>query len=187
MDTNFADLKNEVREGIQSTDFNVSTLCDKLEANIKKSEDITQKVLETTEVTEGLKTRSAVHGLRLAELEQKIEFLERDKRRNNIIIEGVPESEDNPSPEIVEEFFADLKVSFDTTVCDRIYRKGKAAQGTSDGSNPEAAHRNVGNNKGAARVRPIVVGFRDFGSRFRYSNILRIDTGGWGVIHGYCM
>ena len=77
---------------------------------------------EAAEVAEGLRMRSTIHGARLAEVEKKIEQLEREKRRNIIIIEGVPESEDIPSPEIVDKLFGDLNLTFDTLVCDRVYR-----------------------------------------------------------------
>ena len=113
-----------------------------------------------------------VHGLRLAELEDKIELLERDKRRNVIVMEGVQESEDKPSPEIVEEFFADLKLDLDTTACDRVYRRGKAPPGPSNNEKPEV----VDNNKqprGPRRPRPIIVSFKQFSDKIRVYKHLR--------------
>ena len=87
----------------------------------------------------------------------KIEHLEREKRRNLIIIEGVQESEENPSPEIIEELFRDLKVGFDSLVCDRIYRRGK--QPREPGARPEGEAANQ-NKHETGRPRPIVVGFK---------------------------
>ena len=80
-----------------------------------------------------------MHELRLSGLEMKIKQLERERRRNVIIIEGTLESEENPSPEIVEELFPDLKVNLDSMDCDQIYRQGKSMQGTGNGREPEAA------------------------------------------------
>ena len=75
----------------------------------------------------------------------------------------MPETEDRPSPEVVEELFADLKVSFDTLVCDRIYRRGKKPAEPSDGKEPEVAEMAKNNNrKPTVRHRPIVVGFKQF-------------------------
>ena len=164
MDTNFADLKQEIREGHQSTDFKIHELSQKLNEGIEKHIVITEKVQEITEVTEGLKTRSSVHGLRLTALEEKIEQLERDKRRNIIIIEGVIETEELPSPEVVDKFFNDLKVSLDITVCDRIYRRGKEPQRTSNVTKPEV---DIGRGKRTSRPRPIVVRFKQFGDKIQ--------------------
>ena len=165
-DSKFGELAREMREGLQAAEFTVNELKDKLETNIGKSASNAEKISAMTESSEGLKTRSTVHGLRLADLEQKVENFERERRRNVIIIEGVLEREDKHSPEVVDELLADLKVGFDSMVCDRIYRRGKGSRETSDGDKPEAAagHNNKSRREGNV-IRPIVVSFRSFESK----------------------
>ena len=103
MNEKLSDLKSEMKTGLQSMDFNVKELGDIVSASKEKTEENRKLIDARTEVTDGLKTRSTVHGLRLTELEQKIEMLERDKRRNIIIVEGVIESRDKTSPEVIED------------------------------------------------------------------------------------
>ena len=166
MDTTINDLTLEVREGIQATNFKVGELDDRMKTVETACDEFKERTHEMTDMTEGLKTRSSVHAIRLAEMEKKIEQLEREKRKKIIIIEGVPESADDPSPEIVNRLFRDLKVDFDTLVCDRIHRRAKETQGTGDGRGPEAANNNNTRRRGP-KHRPIVVGFRELENKIQ--------------------
>ena len=90
--------------------------------------------------TDGLRARATYQGYRLTDIELKIEQLEREQRRSIMIIEGVEDNKEISSPEIVDDLFADLKLDFDSHVCDRIYRKGKHVQKTpGTGAGPDAA------------------------------------------------
>ena len=129
MEINFIDIRKDLREGFQTTEFKIAELDDKVKAAKTTCEEKKETIREVTD-TAGLKTRSEVHGARLTGIEQKIEQVERVKRRNIIIVEGVRESENNLSPEIVEQLFRDLKLGFNTLVCDRIYRRGKEPPAT---------------------------------------------------------
>ena len=159
MDASFNELKSDVKEGFQSTDFLVNQLKEKVDKTEVDSRGNRVKVEELTSVTAGLKARSEVHGTRLADIEHKIELIERERRRNILIIEGVVEEEGISSPEIVEQLFQDLKLEFDSLVCDRIYRRGKTTQGTGDGLEVAGANTNKRAPK-KSRPRPIVVGFK---------------------------
>ena len=161
-DKKFDDLKKEVREGFQSTNFKVGEIEDKVKTVMAKCGKNAEKLKETADVTDGLRAKVGVQGIRLLEVERKIERLERDKRRNTIIVEGVPESEENPSPEIIEQLFGDLKVEFNTLVCDKIYRRGKNAPVTGEGRKPEVAA--VAGHK-VNKHRPIVVSFKELGHK----------------------
>ena len=154
------EFKQEVRGDIHSVNFSATEQKDKFAALEVKAEEDRATVRETTEATAGLKTRTAVHGLRLNELDERIERLEREKRRNLIVIEGVIEEADKPSPVIIEELFQDLKVDLDTLVCDRIYRRGKEAPVISDRNRPEDVDPNKARRR-TERPRPIVVGFKE--------------------------
>ena len=170
-ESKFDDLKKEVREGLLATEFKVNELQNIIDTSVEKSKNNEKKIQDVADSTEGIKTRSTIHGLRLAELEDKIEMIERERRRNVIIIEGVPEAEENPSPEVVEDLFGDLKIDLDSTACDRIYRRGKKATETSDGNGrpEEAAAHNKNRRRGdqTKQDRPIVVSFKQFSDKLQ--------------------
>ena len=151
-------IKDEMREGFNSSDFSVKELGDKVQTAVNRTEACNEQIKEISDTTAGLKTRSEVHGTRLSAIERRIEQIEREKRRNILIVEGAPESEENPSPEIINSLFRDLKLNFDSLVCDRIHRRGKQPQETGDGQ--EAAEADE-NKRGPRRPRPIVVGFKE--------------------------
>ena len=152
-------FKQEVRDGLQSAEFNTKQMTDKFETLVGQTKENKESVRETTEAVAGLKTRSAVHGLRLSELEIKIERLEREKRRNIIVVEGVIEQVDKSSPDIISELFQDLKVDLDLLNCDRVYRRGKEPPKTGEGNGPEVAENNRGR-RHEDKPRPTIVGFK---------------------------
>ena len=94
-------------------------------------------------------TQVTVHGLQLTELENRIEQLEREKRKSTLIIDGVEEREDEDPAEIVEDIFRDVGVDYKTRVCINIFRRGRQARKQQNG--PEGESR--------TRPRPIVVVF----------------------------
>ena len=100
-------------------------------------------------------------------MEQKIEQLERERRRNIIIVEGVPEVEGQSSPEVIEELFADLKVDFDTLVCNRLHRVGKLPPGTGEGQKPEVAINGRSDRKKPSKHRAILVSFKKFEDKIK--------------------
>ena len=61
----------------------------------------------------------------MSKLEMKLEFMERDAQRSNIILEGVPEDKEQSLIDILEDLLTDLQVNFDTSACDKIFRRGK--------------------------------------------------------------
>ena len=159
-DTKLDALKIELREGLKATEFKVVVVSDRFKEQVAKGTKVEEKVQVITDVSEGLKTRSMVHGLRISELEQRIEQIERERRRIIIILEGVPESEDRPSLEVVSELLTDLKVNFELIVYDRIHRRGKKPKGTGEVAEPEVA--DVNNRRAPLRHRKILVSFKQF-------------------------
>ena len=143
-----------------------------LDEHVVKAAEVSEKVQVMAENSEGLKTRSMTHGLRITELEMKIEQLERNRRKNIIVVEGVPEMEKKPSPEVIEELFVDLQVDFDMIVCDRIYRRGKTVPEPSKGDEPEVAAAKI-NKRAYTRHRPIVIGFKQFDYKIQVFKHLR--------------
>ena len=167
MNARFDEVRKDIREGLQAADFSNKTVDDRVTTLAGNVDSTHEDIAEVTEVTEGLRTRSTVQGIRIAEIEMKIEQLEREKRKNIIVVEGVPETEGKSSPEVIEELFADLKVDFDTLLCDRIFRRGKAPPGTGDRPAPEVAADNNNARRGKFRHRPIVVGFKELGNKIQ--------------------
>ena len=161
LEANLHEVRIDLKEGLHTADFNAKNLSDKIGAVVKKTEETGEKVRETVEVTTGLTTRTAVHGLRLNELENRIEMLERDKRRCLIVVEGVAEVANKPSPEIIEELLLDLKIDLDTQACDRIYRRGREPRAP-DQDKQEVADKHGRRNGREIKPRPIVVGFKSF-------------------------
>ena len=129
LETEIKSVKSTVDEGIRAQEFNSKQAEDKLQKHISDYTETKEEVSSLASETDGLKTRMTFQNFRLTEIEEKIEYLERERRKNMLLIEGVPEDSKVPSPEIVETLFADLKLNFDTHVCDRIYRRGKEPQG----------------------------------------------------------
>ena len=130
---------------IESTKIHLS---DRIEGSNAVTDQLAAENNKVKVVTAGLKTQVTVHGLRLTDLENKIEQLERDRRRSSLVIDGVKEEEDEDVADIVKAVFEDAGVDFKTRVCINIYRRGKV-------------NNRGGDQEGAAqrRPRPIVVVF----------------------------
>ena len=151
-------VQTSVEEGIKAQEFNSKQLEDQIQKHTADL-DITKREVKTLgKESDGLQARVTFQNFRLTELELKIEQLERERRRNFMIIEGVEDDEVTTSPEIVDQLFADLKLDFDSHVCDRVYRKGRRSPEPS-----AVAAGQTGNGNGAKaqnnRPKPIVVGF----------------------------
>ena len=162
MDLEIISVKDTVDEGIKAQEFNAKQMEDKLQDHVTACKITKQEVKSLGEETDGLRARVNYQGFRLSDVEKKIEQLERERRKNIMIIEGVVENEEIPSPEIVDSLFEDLNLNFDSHVCDRVYRRGKAPQGPSAATAFTADR--TGNDKRMhgdkqQRPRPIVVGF----------------------------
>ena len=157
VDLEVASIRSTVNEGIQAQEFNAKQAEDKLQNHIQECEANASEVRAIKKETDGLSARANFQSYRLHDIEDKIDQLERERRKNTMIIEGVPDSE-TPSPEIIDELFADLKLDIDSRVCDRVYRKGRSGTGTSAFTAEQA--RSAGKpHVNNPKPRPIVVGF----------------------------
>ena len=154
LENEFGAVKVTVDEGIRAQEFNAKQLEDRLVKHIEDHAKTKHEVKVVCKETDGLRARMSYHGYRLTELEIRIEQLERERRKNIMLIEGVVEDEGTSSPEIVDQLFLDLKLDFDSHVCDRVYREGKSASGTSS-----VAAERTGSSTRNNKPRTIVVGF----------------------------
>ena len=131
VETEIRSVKDTVDEGIRAQEFNASQFEDKLKQHVADCVKTSEVIESLREDTDGLQARASYQSFRLTDLEIKIEQLERERRKNLMIVEGVVETEGVHSPDIIDDLFADLKLDFDSHVCDRIYRRGKETPATS--------------------------------------------------------
>ena len=134
-------------------EFSTNELKDKIDDSNSKVDRIADEAAKVKDVTTGLRVQVNVQGTRLSTLEAKIEQLEREKRKNTLVIEGVEEIDDEDVAATVENVFKEVGVTFTTQVCINIYRRGKKPTLTAEANKPAA------DGKQRLRLRPIVVVF----------------------------
>ena len=106
-------------------EFSTKQLTDKIQASIDRTEKIEEDCTQVKVVTKSLKTQLSVHGTGLTDVEDKIEKLERERRKTTLIIDGVEESETEDITKTVDNIFQDVGVSYSTKASVKIYRKGR--------------------------------------------------------------
>ena len=118
-------LTKETNDRAANTDSILQSISDKVDnfsttvSNIK--EELGQ--LKSEVIKEKRETRR--HDARLSDLEKKLEFAERDSRKSSIVLDGVEEGKEKSLITILENLLGDLQVSFGTSECDKIFRRGK--------------------------------------------------------------
>ena len=155
---------DKIDDSITAQESAVTQLTEKLETINSRCDENKEAVNEVKAESAGVKVQVKIHGTRLAEIEWKVELLERERRRNVLIIDGVNEEERENTRAIVSKAFEDLEVNFDAGVCAAIFRRGKKPTGEKAG----AADR--------SRPRPIVVTFQrqqEKGEIFRHLKNLK--------------
>ena len=104
------------------------------------------------EETADVKTQVKIQSTRLNEIEERIEFLERERRRNILVIDGLSENEGENTRDLVNKAFGDLGLNFDSGVCTSVYRRGKGRK-----QNEERGH---AEERRPERPRPLIVTFQ---------------------------
>ena len=86
------------------------------------------------------------------DIEEKIEQLERERRRNILVVDGLEEKEGEIVQDLANKIFTDLQVGFDTNLCSAIFRRGRRP-------NDNAGNRANGKRgeTNADRPRPLVI------------------------------
>ena len=141
---------DKIDESITAQEFTVSQIKDKLQKIEEKCEKTNEDSKQVREESAGVKTQVRIHGARLSEIEDRIEQLERERRRNVLLIEGVKEKEREIVKEVVNKAFEDLQVGFDSGVCVSVFRRGRFQNGDAEN----------GKGRDRPRPRPIVVIFQ---------------------------
>ena len=103
---------------------------------------------------------------KMNELEVKIEQLEREKRRKTILIEGVKESPENTSENVITDLFRDIGLDRGLGDIDTFYRRGRLLENTQ-------------------RLRPIVVSFLRLSDKHLvFKNLYKLkDNKDWKFIY----
>ena len=172
VDQDMANIKNTVDEGIKAQEFNAKQTEDKLDKHVQDCETTKREMKSIKRETDGLRARANFQNFILTDLEEKIEQLERERRRNIMIIEGMPETE-TLSPEIVDRLFSDLKLNVDSQLCDRVFRRGKVVPKTSGFGAEQTGSTTTRVNK--MKPRPIVVSFVRPGDKGRvFKNLINL-------------
>ena len=150
-------LEPEIDVSIKSHEFTANQLTDKIKNIEKSTSQAHTKCKKLDGDNTGITAQLKVHGTWLIELEDKIEQIESERRRNVLVIDGLAEGEGERVDEILSRIFSDLKVEFTTSVCTAIFRRGKAP---GDNGAKAGAGRGEERNKAEAgehRTRPLVV------------------------------
>ena len=146
-------IEGSLEAKIDNVIANQELATNNLNERIKKTEDgalvQTERVSALKDESCGVKVQLKVHGARLADIENKIERLEREKR-STLVIEGLQENEGEITGSIVDGVLTDLQVGFRAKDCTAVFRRGTRKEG---GDNKEGAKEREFRQKG----RPIVV------------------------------
>ena len=151
-------LEAKIVASIQSQEFTSKQLSDKITNVEIANSQAHAKCDKVEEDSKGIRVQLKVHGSRLQELEDRIELIERERRRNVLVIDGLAEKEGERTREVVRRIFEDLNVEFEASVCTGIFRRGKWG-GDNAGNKRETAREGDNGPKYDSRPRPLVVIF----------------------------
>ena len=144
-------LENKIDDSIRSQEFSAKQLTNKIEKVEVANSQVDAKCDELKQSNIGVKAQLKVQGTRLQELEDKIEQLERERRRSTLVIDGLPEKAGENLTEVVTKIFADLELNFDRSAYSAVFRRGRV-QSDNEGNKVEGER--------IARHRPLVIIFK---------------------------
>ena len=121
-------LESKIDASILSQEFSAKQLSDKVEKVEKANSKVDEKCDIASEDRMGIKAQLKVHGTRLLEIEEKIEQIEREKRRNILVIDGLEEKEGERVREVVDRIFEDQAIMGITTKTE-VQRRTESSQG----------------------------------------------------------
>ena len=133
-------LNKKIDDCINLQEFNYESICAKLKSQEEKATEVNEKIEFLSKKLSDAEIKQNKQILDFKELEDKIEQLEREKRKKTILIEGVKESQGNTAENVIIYLFRDVGIDRGIADIDTLYRRGKYSE-----TNP--------------RPRPIVVTF----------------------------
>ena len=144
LESKLEQVNKKIDEGIKLQEFNYENICEKLKVQEEKSRKSQKEIDQLSKSLKDAVIKQKSQARHFKELEDKIEQLEREKRKKTILIEGVKETPENSPENIIIDLFRDIEVERGIGDIDAFFRRGKI---------PEA-NANV-----SARPRPIVITF----------------------------
>ena len=143
-------LEDKIDASIQ--EFTMKQLSDKIKSVETSTSQVHTKSDKLEEESIGFKAQLRVHSTRLIEIGDKIDQIERERRRNTLVIDGLNEKEGERASDILDKIFEDLKVGFKANICMAAFRRGKRPS-------DNTANQTEDNHFRADRPRPLVVIF----------------------------
>ena len=125
LDTIETRLESKIEDAIRGQELSAENLNDRFTKAESKSLGLEERVSALKDRSDGTSVQLKVHGARITEIEAKIERIERERRRNVLVIDGAPEKEGDQPIVIVNKIFADLQVGFTADACTAVFRRGR--------------------------------------------------------------
>ena len=111
-----------------------------VETNAQNHKDLKQELADikdelntVTNKAEEIDTVNKEQAAKIKVLEEKVQDYENEKRSHNVIIEGLPESNNEDIRATIDGLFNDLGLDFSVEWCDSVYRMGVRAEGNKRG------------------------------------------------------
>ena len=118
-------LTQDANDRAAATDAILKTISSKFDKFSDGFKEFEEEVAQIKHEVISEKRGSRRQDAKISDLEMKLEIMERDARRSNIVLEGVPEGKEQSLIEILQDLLSDLQVNIDTSGCDKIFRRGK--------------------------------------------------------------
>ena len=114
-------LESKIDDVINSQEFSTSELNEKIAENERERLVQDEQIGALKDTTSGVSVQLKVQGVRLAEVEAKIERIERERRRNTLIIDGVTEKVGEVTATILDNLCKDLQIGVNAGSCTAIF------------------------------------------------------------------
>ena len=125
MTAQIGSLTDECHENFATHGGSIQGVSDKLENYIEENEKVKKEVGRVSRVVDRTVERVRAHDTKLSNLENRMEFAERESRRLHMVIDGLKEDLPTTLLEVVSQLLKDLQVDLDIHACERVYRRGR--------------------------------------------------------------
>ena len=118
-------VNKKIDDCIRLQEFNFKQLSDKVKLQEEKIEKSNEKIENLSKKLDDNKVKWDNQKLVFMEMEEKIEQLEKEKRKKTILIEGVKEQAQNTPENIIINLFRDIGLERGIGDVDSFYRRGR--------------------------------------------------------------
>ena len=124
-------VNKKIDDSIRLQEFNYEKLCEKLKIQEDKVSVANEKIEKLSKKLNDAEQKQGSQLRAFKELEDKIEHLEREKRKKTILIEGVKDTPENTPENIIIHLFRDIGLERGIGDIDAFYRRGKQPEANS--------------------------------------------------------